>query len=250
MNIEFKNISKSFGKKVVLDGIDLELTPGNTYCILGKNGAGKTTLMNILLQLSAPTKGAMLYDGQKEDTLPKVLKMRIGAMSEDNPLIEELTGRQYFKLYGKLYGVPGADMKKRLEDLTTYFFDDPDDLKKRLSSFSTGMKKKVGLMASVLHTPDLLVLDEPFSGLDPVAAKMTIDFIRAYQNGQRTIFLSSHDLAYVAKVVTHLAVLDEGRIVFAGSLEDFTNQGKNEIDSALLEVLQPDSKNLDGIEWF
>jgi ABC-type multidrug transport system ATPase subunit len=122
MNIEFKNISKSFGKKVVLDGIDLELTPGNTYCILGKNGAGKTTLMNILLQLSAPTKGAMLYDGQKEDTLPKVLKMRIGAMSEDNPLIEELTGRQYFKLYGKLYGVPGADMKKRLEDLTTYFF--------------------------------------------------------------------------------------------------------------------------------
>ncbi len=250
MNIQFKNISKAFGKKVVLDDIDLELTPGNTYCILGKNGAGKTTLMNILLQLAAPGKGEMLYDGQKEDILPKALKMRIGAMSEDNPLIEELTGRQYFKLYGKLYGLPKADLKKRLEDLTTYFFDDADDLNKRLSAFSTGMKKKVGLMASVLHTPDLLVLDEPFSGLDPVAAKMTIDFIRAYQNGQRTIFLSSHDLAYVAKVVTHLAVLDDGKIVFAGSLEEFTNQGKNEIDSALLEVLKPDSKNLDGIEWF
>lgn len=250
MHVQFKNISKIFGKKVVLDDIDLELQPGNTYCILGKNGAGKTTLMNLLLQLSNPTKGGLIYEGASLEALPRELKMRIGAMSEDNPLIEELTGRQYFKLYGKLYGLSRAELKKRVDDLTTYFFDDADDLKMRLSAFSTGMKKKVGLMASVLHTPDLLVLDEPFSGLDPVAAKMTIDFIRAYQNGQRTIFLSSHDLAYVAKVVSHLAVLDEGKIAFAGSLEEFTNQGKNEIDSALLEVLQPDSKNLDGIEWF
>ncbi|KAA3622913.1 MAG: ABC transporter ATP-binding protein [Bacteroidetes bacterium] len=250
MRIHFKNISKAFGKKIVLDDIDLHLEPGNTYCILGKNGAGKTTLMNLLLQLSGPTKGELIYDGTSLEELPQSLKMRIGAMSEDNPLIEELTGRQYFKLYGQLYGLPRNDMKKRVDDLTSYFFDDPDDLKKRLSAFSTGMKKKIGLMASVLHTPDLLVLDEPFSGLDPVAAKMTIDFIKAYQNGNRTIFLSSHDLAYVAKVVTHLAVLDEGKIVFAGTLQDFTNHGQSEIDSALLEVLQPDTRDLGGIEWF
>jgi ABC-type multidrug transport system ATPase subunit len=250
MRINFKNISKAFDKKIVLDDINLELEPGNIYCILGKNGAGKTTLMNLLLQLNAQDKGTLVYDGEPQDELPKTLKMRIGAMSEDNPLIEELTAIQYFNLHGKLYGIPKADLKQRVKDLTTYFFDDPSDLKKRLSAFSTGMKKKVGLMASVLHTPDLLVLDEPFSGLDPVAARMTIDFIKTYQNGQRTIFISSHDLAYVAKAVSHLAVLDNSKIIFAGSLEAFTNEGKNEIDSALLEVLESDAKSLDGIEWF
>lgn len=250
MQINFENIGKAFDKKVVLKNINLELNPGNTYCILGKNGAGKTTLMNLLLQLSSPSEGNLLYDGAIQNELTKNLKRRIGAMSEDNPLIEELTAMQYFKLHGKLYGIDRSDLKLRVKDLSTYFFDDPEDLNKRLSAFSTGMKKKVGLMASVLHTPDLLVLDEPFSGLDPVAAKMTIDFIRTYQNGHRTIFLSSHDLAYVAKVVSHLAVLDNSEIVFAGSLEAFTNEGKNEIDSALLEVLKPDTRNLDGIGWF
>lgn len=250
MQITFKDISKAFDKKIVLDEINLELDSGNIYCILGKNGAGKTTLMNLLLQLSSPDKGVLSYDGEDQTDLSKSLKLRIGAMSEDNPLIEELTANQYFKLHGKLYGIPKNELKKRVSDLATYFFDDQDDLKKRLSSFSTGMKKKIGLMASVLHTPDLLVLDEPFSGLDPVAARMTIDFIKTYQNGNRTIFISSHDLAYVAKAVTHLAVLDKSKIVFSGTLEEFTNEGRNEIDSALLEVLQSDLKDLDGIGWF
>lgn len=252
MHINFKNISKAFGKTVVLDEVNLELEPGNIYCVLGKNGAGKTTLMNLLLQLSSPDKGNVCYDGEEQTELSKALKLRIGAMSEDNPLIEELSALQYLKLHGKLYGISKKDLLQRISDLTAYFFEEPESnvLKKRLSSFSTGMKKKIGLMAAVLHTPDLLILDEPFSGLDPVAAKMTIDFIKTFQNGNRTIFLSSHDLAYVAKVVTHLAVLDNSKIIFSGTLEAFTNEGQDEIDNALLKVLQPNTKNLDSIDWF
>jgi ABC-2 type transport system ATP-binding protein len=111
------------------------------------------------------------------------------------------------------------------------------------------MKKKLGVCASVLHRPDILILDEPFSGLDPVAAQMLIQFLNSYLSSDRIIFLSSQDLAYVERVSTHIGVLDEGTMVYDGTLENFTMNGVNLLDQALLKLLKSDENNLRNIDW-
>src|SRR5699024_9007432 len=165
MNLEVNKLNKVFGKQTVLSDLDLKLNNGEICCLLGKNGVGKTTLMNIIINLLRQDSGTVLFDGKGYSNIPVEIKRRIGILNEENPVIEELTASQYLKLSGKLYKLNSDTIRRRVDDLLSYFFDYPDNIKdKRLSGFSTGMKKKIGLIAAVLHTPDLLILDEPFSG--------------------------------------------------------------------------------------
>lgn len=249
MEIKIENLQRSFGDKIILKNLNLSMGNGEVWCLLGTNGAGKTTLINIILTLLKPDSGTVAYDGEVYEHLSKNLKHRIGVLSENNPVIEELTAQSYLKLSGKLYQIEESLLEKRIQDLTEYFFNETDVLKRRMAGFSTGMKKKMGLIAAVLHTPDLLILDEPFSGLDPLAAQESIDFINTYSNPYRTIFLSSHDLSYVEKVATHVAVLNNGEIVFSGTLQDFTAGDSSRIGSALLEMLQPEGHKKKNLEW-
>jgi ABC-type multidrug transport system ATPase subunit len=248
MEIKIQELHKAFGGNEILQGVDLQIVPGDICCLLGKNGAGKTTLINLLLQLLEPQRGRISYDGLIYGHLPLEVKQRIGVLGDNNPLIEELTALQYLRLSGKLYKVPARELEKRIADLLEYFFDE-EVATKRLSAFSTGMKKKIGLCAAVLHTPDLLILDEPFSGLDPLAAQQTLDFIKSYRKDNRSIFLSSHDLSYVEKIATRIVVLHEGQIRYDGSPEDFRNEGDYNIDSALLDILKGSEVNQKVIEW-
>lgn len=250
MNVEVKNLSKAFGKQTILSDINIELRNGEICCLLGKNGAGKTTLINIIINLITPDSGSVFYDSQSYSHIPVDIKRRIGILSETNPVIEELTAGQFLRLSGKLYQLDSDKIKQRIGDLLSWFFDNPEKVRtKRLSGFSTGMKKKIGLIAAVLHTPELLILDEPFSGLDPLAARECVDFISLYKNEQRTVFLASHDLSYVEQVATKVVVLDKQQFVFKGPLSDFTANGADQIDGVLLELLQPeDQKNINP-EW-
>ncbi len=247
MKIKIQNIHKTYGNHKVLEDINLNIQNGSIHCLLGQNGAGKTTLINLLLELIKADSGVILYDDEY-NTLDNNLKKRIGILGENNPLIEELTAYQYLKLSAKLYNVPASEVEKRIGDLASYFFKD-GELNKRLSSYSTGMKKKIGLCGAVIHTPDILILDEPFSGLDPVAAQMTIKFIQAYAKNNRSIFLASHDLSYVEKIATHISVLDEMKIIFDGSSDHFTSEGTTNIDNALLNLLKPEKAELEDITW-
>ncbi|WP_018477614.1 ABC transporter ATP-binding protein [Pontibacter roseus] len=248
MEIQLTDLHKTFGNKVILDNLNLTIGNGEVWCLLGTNGAGKTTLINILLTLLRPEVGSVAYDGEVYHQLPQAVKRRIGVMGENNPVIEELTAFQFLQLTGKLYQVDAGLLPVRIQDLVAYFFDE-DILHRRLSGFSTGMKKKIGLIAAILHTPDLLILDEPFSGLDPLAAQQSIDFLNSYRSDSRAIFLSSHDLSYVQQVATHVAVLHNQQLTFAGSMEAFTAGGTTHINSALLDLLQPETQQKKKIEW-
>lgn len=250
MNIEVKNLSKTFKNQVVLTDLSFELNNGEICCLLGKNGAGKTTLINIIIKLIIPDSGFVFYDTELYSNIPIDIKRRIGILNEENPVIEELTAGQFLRLSGKLYKLDSDTIEQRVDDLLSWFFDDPKKvIAKRLSGFSTGMKKKIGLIAAVLHTPDLLILDEPFSGLDPLVARQCVDFINFYKNEQRTIFLASHDLSYVEQVATKIVVLDKQQFVFKGPLNDFTANGSDQIDSVLLELLQPEGQKNVKPEW-
>ena len=249
MKISIDSISKSYKDQKVLDQISLSIEPGTNFCLLGKNGAGKTTLINCMLDLVKFDEGAITFNDKSIEKYATEIKMSMGVMSEDNPLVDQLTGYGYLRFVGALYKVSGSELEQRIESLTKFFFGDMEVLKKRISSYSTGMKKKLGVIAAVLHKPDLLLLDEPFSGLDPVAAKVLIEFINNYQNGERVVFLSSHDLAYVEKVATRLGVLNDKQIVYENSLAEFTANGKEELDDALIRLLQPENTDLSELSW-
>lgn len=239
----------SYGKLVVLSNINLSIEKGQIYCLLGKNGVGKTTLINLILDLIKPSEGTIKILGFKSNMLDKSMKKKLGAVNDSLALIEELTGYEFLYFVGKIYGLPTDTLKKRIFDIFSYFFEDESDLYKNISKYSTGMKKKLAFCSSVIHTPEILILDEPFSGLDPLVADQMICFINKYQNKDRVILMSSHDLSYVEKVATHIAVLDKKKIIFNSTLQDFTENGEKKIDSALLKFLRPNNSAIEKFDW-
>ena len=247
--IEIRHLSKSFGKHKVLDDISMEIEQGSIYALLGKNGAGKTTLINILVDLVQADSGTVSINGLPHNSLSRADKANIGLVGEDLALIEEFSGYEFLSFIGKIYKISHNILEKRLHDLFDYFFDDAADLKKGISTYSTGMKKKIAFCAAVLHTPDILILDEPFSGLDPLVANQMITFLKMYKKKDRTIFISSHDLNYVEKIATHIGVLDNAHLQFDATLENFTHNGQNALDNALLKILNPNEKDIKTMDW-
>lgn len=247
--IEIKNLTKSFGKNTVLGNINLNLERGDVYALLGKNGVGKTTLINTVIDLIPLDKGTILINGKEHNKLEKKDKQSLGVVGEDLALVEELNGLEFLSFIGKIYNLPKKTIDKRIKDLFNYFFEDEKDLKKNISRYSTGMKKKIAFCSAILHTPDILILDEPFSGLDPLVANQMIEFLKIYQQKDRTIFISSHDLNYVEKIATQIGVLNDSKLIFNSSLQDFTDSGINSIDNALLKILKPNASELSKIDW-
>ncbi|GAB1404446.1 MAG: ABC transporter ATP-binding protein [Lentimicrobiaceae bacterium] len=247
--IEIQQLHKSFDKEIVLYGINLTIRKGSIYTLLGRNGAGKTTLIDLVLDLIQPDSGKIYINQRPHHTLSRAEKSSIGVVGENLALIEEFSGYDFLKFVGRIYKLPSDIITRRLHDLFNYFFEDTDHLKKSISTYSTGMKKKVAFCAAVMHTPEILILDEPFSGLDPLAATQMIEFLKLYASKERTLFISSHDLNYVEKIATHIGVLENGNLLFNDTLESFTKNGQSAIDRALLNLLKPGVKDIKTIDW-
>ncbi len=190
--IEIIGLSKRYKTNDVLDRLDLCLEKDQVYCLLGKNGVGKTTLLNLVLDLARPTEGIIKIFGKSNSNLKREDKRRIGFVGESLALIEEISAYQFLEFIGKIYQIPAKILKQRILELLDYFFEDISELDKNMSKYSTGMKKKVAFCAAVIHLPDVLILDEPFSGLDPFVANQMVSFINKYMNAYQVItsFLS------------------------------------------------------------
>ncbi|WP_242917052.1 ABC transporter ATP-binding protein [Pontibacter liquoris] len=249
MSIDIKGLTKAFGKKQILQNLDLSINKGQCYCLLGKNGVGKSTFLNCILDLIKPDAGNIQlfekdYAGHSQE-----VKQNLGALCEDNPLIEEFTGLEYLSFVARLYRLSPAETEERITSLTNYFFSDKESLQKNIAGYSTGMKKKIGIVAAILHKPRVLLLDEPFTGLDPIAAQLLVQLIRSYRNPNRVILISSHDLNYVERVATHIGVLNDGQLMYNGTIEEFTMNGKNLIDQALFHLLLPHHNPEVNLDW-
>jgi ABC-2 type transport system ATP-binding protein len=247
--LQIADLTKKYGRNTVIENLNLTIQKGQVYCLLGKNGAGKTTLINVVLDLLELNSGSIRLFGIEHNQLDKFSKMRMGVVADNLALIEEMNAYEFLTFIGKIYVLPEETLKKRINDLFSYFFEDGADLKKSIGKYSTGMKKKIAFCAAVIHTPDFLILDEPFSGLDPLVANQMITFIKKYQRLDRAILISSHDLSYVEKISTHIGVLDNQQLVFNSSLDDFTANGANKLDSALLSILKPNELEIEKIDW-
>ncbi|MBV8253711.1 MAG: ABC transporter ATP-binding protein [Chitinophaga sp.] len=239
MQLSVNNATKKYGKKTVLDQVSIDFNQGNCYCILGVNGAGKSTLFNLLMQFIMADAGTITYDGHHFPVLPSAYKKRMGYLSEPLHLLEELSAEQYLQFIGKLYEVVPKILEERKEKIMHFLFEDYQEvLRKRMATLSSGMKKKVAFAGAILHSPEFLLLDEPFSTLDPISGKKLCNFLSSYLNEQRTIVFSSHNLEYLEALNPVIIILDESGIQYNASLADFTKNHSQSISQSLMEKLK------------
>jgi len=224
--LELDAITKRFGDKTAVDDLSLSLEAGAFLGLLGRNGAGKSTTLKMVTGLLKPTSGSIRMLGLDLAAEPLAVKRQIGAMPEDMALLDMLSGPQYLRFVGRMYGLPDALIDDRREEL----FDKLDlsvAPKVFLADYSFGMKKKVALCAALIHAPRMVFLDEPFEGIDPVTSRTIKDILHSLQQSGVTLVLTSHILEVVEQLCPLIAILDEGRLKGFGPLDELRRGGES-----------------------
>lgn len=217
--VEIDGVSKSFGGKLALAGIDLRVPAGRICGVLGPNGAGKTTLFRLLMGILKATSGTMRIDGRDAFEDRVVVKRLVGFLPDEPIYYPYLSGREVLELSAGMHGLRPSDVMARLAPLVQQLqLDDSLDL--FAEDYSRGMKKKLGLLLSLLHQPRLLILDEPTNGLDVEATRLFYELMRQESLRGTTILFSSHLMDQVTRLCTHAAILSRGRLVRSGSIEE------------------------------
>jgi ABC-2 type transport system ATP-binding protein len=212
-------LTRSFSGFTAVDHIDLAIEPGQFFGFLGPNGAGKSTTIKMLTGLLAPSSGSVRILGQDLFYNPIEVKRHIGVVPEGMALFARLTAREYLRFVGRMYGLDKATTEQRSEELLE-FMGLTDQSKKLIADFSHGMGKKLALAAAVIHGPRVLFLDEPFEGVDAIAAGTLKAMLQRMIARGATIFLTSHVLEIVERLCSHVAIINHGQIVAHGSLEE------------------------------
>ena len=215
--IRIMNVVKVYGSRRVLDNISLEVEDSTTYALLGPNGSGKTTLINIVLGIINPTSGEVLI----RDKPPKNPQARknIGYCPQDPSLFERLTGMENLLLFSEIYGLNKSDAKKRINELLDKL--DVTNYKNMLvAKYSGGMKKKLALAAALIHDPDILILDEPTTGMDPNSRRSVWEILEEYKREGKTILLSTHYMEEADRLADIVGIIYEGKIIAEGAPED------------------------------
>lgn len=224
--ISIKDLHKRFGAKTVLRGIHLEVFPGQVLGYIGPNGAGKSTTVKILCGLLSDYEGEVLVQGIDVRTNPLEAKRRIGYVPELAELYDVLTPAEFLHFMGDLYGMDHDVCERRMLRMLAAF-GLQDNVHQRMDTFSKGMRQKVLLTSGLLHNPDILILDEPLSGLDANSVIIVKDLISKLAKEGKTIFYCSHMMDVVEKVSDRIILIDNGSIVADGSFEHLQQQQGN-----------------------
>ena len=219
MAIVTQQLTRKFGALTAVDGIDLQVQAGQFFGFLGPNGAGKSTTIKMLTGLLSPTSGRMQLLGIDFLQNPTEVKRQIGVVPEGMGLFERLTGMEYLRFVGRMYGLDRSTTEKRSEELLE-FMQLADRQKAMIADYSHGMQKKLALAAAVIHGPRILFLDEPFEGVDALAAGALKALLGRMTERGVTIFLTSHVLEIVERLCSHVAIIHRGQLVAQGSLEE------------------------------
>lgn len=234
--IETDHLTKHYGQVEAVRDLDLVVEQGEIFGFLGPNGAGKTTTIKMLLNLVRPTAGSAKVFNLDISRDSVAIRLRIGYVSEEANMYEWMTPDQLIDFVQGFYGAGNAERKREL----TRQFDLPMD--RKIKTFSKGMKQKLYLMQALIHDPELLVLDEPTTGLDPIVRNEVLDMIKKEKERGRTVFLSSHVLSEVEKVCDRVGILREGRLLTSKKLselkKEFERKGKTfTLDDIFMEYM-------------
>jgi ABC-2 type transport system ATP-binding protein len=235
-SIEADGLAKWFGDKPAVNGVSLRVAAGEFYGFLGPNGAGKSTTLKMLTGLLRPDAGTARILGHDVWADPIAAKRLIGILPEDNPLHERLTGWELIRFTARVYGIAPEVIEQRGAELCDLMELSEEDRHRLVVDYSTGMAKKVALVAAMVHAPRVLFLDEPFGGIDPVAGRAIRGALQAAVDHGVTIFFSSHILEVVEKLCTRYAIIDKGRIQANGTLDEMRSAAQLSADASLEDV--------------
>ena len=232
--IETKNLTKQYGSQKSVDGLTIHVKPGRIYGLLGRNGAGKTTTMKMLLGLTKPTSGEVKIWGKPLQGNEKELLPRIGSLIESPGFYPNLTGTENLEIFAALRGVSNQAVKDAL-DLVGLPYKD----KKLFSQYSLGMKQRLAIALAVMHDPELLILDEPINGLDPIGIAEVRAFIRELCDERgKTILISSHILSEISLLADDIGIIDHGVLLEEESLAQLEQKSSRHIQFALSDTAQ------------
>ena len=217
--ISCSGLTRRFGEFTAVDGVSLSVAPGQFFGFLGPNGAGKSTTIKMLTGLLEPTAGEIEILGERFAAGTLELKRQIGVVPEGMALLGRLTAPEYLRFVGRMYGLDRETTNRRTQELLE-FMNLANEPKKLITDFSHGMQKKLALAAAVIHGPKVLFLDEPFEGVDALAAGTLKAMLQGMIHRGATIFLTSHVLEIVERLCSHVAIIHKGRLVANGSLEE------------------------------
>ncbi|PSQ32443.1 ABC transporter ATP-binding protein [Halobacteriales archaeon QS_9_70_65] len=214
--IDVRDLRKEYGGFVAVDGISFGVDPGEVFGIVGPNGAGKTTTLKSVAGLVEPTDGVVEVDGAPADA--RETRRRLGFLPEESPLYEEMSALSYLRFFADLYDVPRDVADTRIHDALDRL--ELDHRRRPLGDTSKGMRRKVAIARSLVNDPDVVVYDEPASGLDPLTTNYVVEFTRELADEGRTVVFSAHNLYHVEEVCDRVAIMNEGAVVAKGRLEE------------------------------
>jgi ABC-2 type transport system ATP-binding protein len=217
--IQTHGLTRRFGALTAVDDVTLNVAQGQFFGFLGPNGAGKSTTIKMLTGLLEPTSGTIEILGQVFAAGSLDLKRQIGVVPEGMALLGRLTAPEYLRFVGRMYGLSRETTNQRTDELLE-FMQLASESRKLVTDFSHGMQKKLALAAAVIHGPKVLFLDEPFEGVDAIAAGMLKAMLQGMISRGATIFLTTHVLEIVERLCSHVAIISKGRLVANGSIED------------------------------
>jgi ABC-2 type transport system ATP-binding protein len=238
-------LHKRYGDVVAVDGVNLSVRAGSLYGIVGPNGAGKTTTLSIITGLLRADSGSVSVNGVDARKHPREAKRVIGVLPDHLRTFDRLTGAQLLYYAGTLRGLDAATTRQRSSDLATAFGIE-DAMGRLVADYSAGMTKKVSLAAAMIHSPRLLVLDEPFEGVDPVSAATVTGILQRYVDAGGTVLLSSHGMDLVQRICDSVAIIVGGVVLDSGPVDDV--RGEKTLEDRFIE-LAGGRKAVEGLEW-
>ena len=235
--LRIKNLTKRYGDKVAVDNLSLEISPGEIYGFIGHNGAGKTTTIKSCCGIIGFDEGEILINGMSVKEKPLECK-KIMAYIPDNPdLYDFLSGIKYLNFVADIYGVSKAEREEKIKKYAD-MLEITDDLAETISSYSHGMKQKLALISALIHSPKLIILDEPFVGLDPKAAHTLKGIMSALCTEGSSIFFSTHVLEVAEKLCDKIAIIKDGKLVISGKTAEVTANAS--LENVFLELEDSD----------
>lgn len=246
--VRIQGLWKKYGEQIAVAGIDLALPAGRFIGLVGPNGAGKTTTLSMVTGLLRPDSGRVEIGGQDVWRNPVGVKSRIGVLPEGLRLFERLSGSELLAYIGRLRGMPGGEVDKRAGQLLDVL-DLAGAQHKLVVDYSTGMRKKIGLAAALLHNPEILFLDEPFEGVDPVSAQTIRGVLERYTTSGATVVFSSHVMELVESLCDWVAVMAAGRIRADGPLAEVRGNASS-LQEAFLELVGAQGREAgQSLDW-
>ena len=231
--LKIEHLTKTYGEKKAVDDLNIHINPGEIYGFIGHNGAGKTTTLKSVVGILQFDQGEILIDGKSIQTDPLACKREIAYIPDNPDLYDYMTGIKYLNFIADVFGVGAQDRQTRIRKYAD-LFELTEDLAQPIAAYSHGMKQKLTIIAAWLHQPKLIIMDEPFVGLDPKASHLLKEMMRDVCNAGGAIFFSTHVLEVAEKLCDKVAIIKGGKLIRSGTMEDV--KGDDSLEEVFLEL--------------